>query len=322
MKSLEIEAWALRIIDAVKNNAPHEDSRAECKMSWIPPKKAARRLAAHANAAGGEPILWLVGLERNQGIVGASQSELSNWWSSVQSEFNEVSPTLTDLLIPVGAKTVVALLIDTDRAPFVVKAQDGYLEVPWREGTKTNSARRSDLVRLLAPTIKLPHFEVMGGSVELHQQKDEPRYFWKVRLDGYILPRDERRVVFPFHYAHMTLKGVGPRPIGFVQPTFHLPVLIVRGAESPSVTLRLTNSEMIVDGAGSFTMASEGHFLDPPTLEGEAELTAYLRPAASSVVAVMKADLTKYDKVGTLMAWAAGPRFSDMTFPWPNKFDI
>jgi hypothetical protein len=63
MKPIEIEAWALKIVDAVKRNAPHEDSRVECKAEWIAPSAAARRIAAHGNAAGGEPILWLIGLD-------------------------------------------------------------------------------------------------------------------------------------------------------------------------------------------------------------------------------------------------------------------
>jgi hypothetical protein len=52
MTRTEIEAWALRVIDSVKAGAPNEDSRVELKREWIEPKKAARRLAAHANAAG------------------------------------------------------------------------------------------------------------------------------------------------------------------------------------------------------------------------------------------------------------------------------
>ena len=177
MRPIEIEAWTLKIVDAVKRNASHEDSRVECKAEWIAPSAAARRIAAHANAAGGEPILWLIGLDRQRGIVGAANNELSNWWSSVQSEFNELAPRMSsDLLIAADDKTIVALLFETDRAPFVVKAQDGYLVVPWREGTRTNSARRSALVHLLAPVVRLPQFDVMGGRVALHERAEGLRY--------------------------------------------------------------------------------------------------------------------------------------------------
>lgn len=62
MRQSDIEYWALSIIDRVKSKQPIEDSRVELKASWPDPKKAARRLAGHANAARGEPILWLVGI--------------------------------------------------------------------------------------------------------------------------------------------------------------------------------------------------------------------------------------------------------------------
>ena len=98
MKPIEIEAWALKVVDAIKRGGPHEDSRVECKAEWIPAPAAARRIAAHANAAGGELILWLIGLDRKRGVVGAANNELSNWWSSVQSEFNEIAPSMADVL--------------------------------------------------------------------------------------------------------------------------------------------------------------------------------------------------------------------------------
>src|SRR4051812_17241587 len=136
MNATEIEAWALRIVDAIQSKAPHEDSRVECKSEWIDPVKAARRIAAHANAGAGEPILWLIGLDRERGVVGAEDHELTAWLSKVQSEFDEIAPSLQDVLVPVYEKHILALLFETDRAPFVVKNK-GLLEVPWREGTGT-----------------------------------------------------------------------------------------------------------------------------------------------------------------------------------------
>ena len=73
------------------------------------------------------------------------------------------------LNIPVDNKTVVALLFETDRAPFVIKNQaygspgggSVELEVPWRENTAIRSARRSDLIRLLAPLELLPEIEIL-----------------------------------------------------------------------------------------------------------------------------------------------------------------
>src|SRR5262249_30446333 len=69
--------------------------------------------------------------------------------------------------VPIGDKAVVGMLFDSSRAPYVVKARvAAETEVPWREGTRTRSARRQDLIRLLAPTIRLPRVEPIRG--ELH----------------------------------------------------------------------------------------------------------------------------------------------------------
>lgn len=66
MNSRQIESWALRVIDCVKNGQPNEDFLVELKTEWIDTKKAARIIAGHANAARGENILWLIGVnEKN-----------------------------------------------------------------------------------------------------------------------------------------------------------------------------------------------------------------------------------------------------------------
>ena len=65
MNSTQIESWALRIIDIVKKGQPNEDFLVELKRDWIDKDKAARRIAGHANAARGENILWLIGVDDN-----------------------------------------------------------------------------------------------------------------------------------------------------------------------------------------------------------------------------------------------------------------
>lgn len=78
----------------------------------------------HANAAKGDSILWLIGIDqKGQRVVGANNIELSNWYSSFKSKFDDsIAPVLiTNLNIPVEGKTVVALLFETDRAPLSLK---------------------------------------------------------------------------------------------------------------------------------------------------------------------------------------------------------
>src|SRR5262249_13355413 len=142
MKPIEIEAWALRVLEMVESRQRVEDSAVELKADWLEPAKAARRLAGHANAARGERILWLVGVDEDQGIVGARNEELSKWFPSVSSHFDAVTPALRDLQVHYKNKVITALSFDTARAPYLVKnpnfgklaGECAQWEVPWREG--------------------------------------------------------------------------------------------------------------------------------------------------------------------------------------------
>jgi len=88
MRAHEIENWVLRIIEQVESGQPNEDYRVELKAKWLDAKKAARRIAGHANAAHGEPILWLIGVDEEEGVVGANNEELANWSAQVRAEFD------------------------------------------------------------------------------------------------------------------------------------------------------------------------------------------------------------------------------------------
>ncbi|HKB68673.1 MAG TPA: hypothetical protein VKC61_22620 [Pyrinomonadaceae bacterium] len=153
MKIPEIKSWALDIVGRIKSREPTEDSRVECKASWLDVKNVSRQLAGHANAASGEPVLWLIGVDEKGGVVaGASHNELANWYPQLVKEFDGVAPCLVaDLNIAVEDKTIVALLFETTNAPFVVKVPNSdRLEIPWREGTRTRSAKRAEVLRILS----------------------------------------------------------------------------------------------------------------------------------------------------------------------------
>ena len=313
MTRTEIEAWALRMIDSVKGGVPNEDSHVELKREWIEPKKAARRLAAHANAAGGEPILWLIGVDQENGVVGASHVELSNWWSRVQAEFNELTPELKDLVVTANGQTMVALLFSTDRAPFVVNATGGLLEVPWREGTRTNSAKRSDLVRLLAPTIRLPTFEILIGSFDVRKEEmgAAEHLLARVNMQIYVVPADDRRVVFPLHHTKLVLElRRERRPMAFTQVDFRLPVpdaVAQRSFGNPSLTVHVSTSELIVDGPGSFLMCSEGVLTDLEDYQEEGFITAHLKAAGSPAVVVLKAKMRQMNRAASVATWFIRP---------------
>ena len=205
MRPSDIEYWALDVIRRVEAGHPNEDARVELKSTWLTDHwKAARLIAGHANAAGGEHVLWLVGVDQKKGVLGAQHEELANWYPQVKAHFNELPPTMTDINIPYQGKTVVALLFDADRAPFVVNNLDrGTItrEVPWREGTSLRSATRTDLLRLLVPHQSLPDFDVLY-AIFLALREPDARIRWKLELGLYARLRTPARVVIPIHTTY------------------------------------------------------------------------------------------------------------------------
>jgi hypothetical protein len=212
MKNSELEAKILDIIDRVKRNQPIEDSTVELKSEWPEPKKAARQLAGHANAARGEPITWVIGVdEKACKVVGASQSDSATWLQQVASEFDAgfVPELVIDIAIPCDSTTVVGLHFETDRAPFLVKnpkfgQPDGgpvQYEVPWRVGTGLKTARRGDLLRLLTPIARLPEVEVLAANLNCGPSKDG-NLAWDFKADLFLLPKTSTRLTIPHHRTH------------------------------------------------------------------------------------------------------------------------
>jgi hypothetical protein len=217
MKPLQIESWALRVIEQLEKRHNVEDTLVELKAEWPrDPNKAARRLGGHANAARGEPVLWLIGVDEKAGkVVGAPPSEFANWYPSVEKEFDGIAPRCIPLNIPHKEGTVVALLVETDRAPYVVRnavhGQSGggavAFEVPWRNGARTDSAKRADLIRLLAPVTKLPEAELLAAGLGAQEETTPVGDCLSWRLDVYlfITPRGNTPVTIAAHRCESSI---------------------------------------------------------------------------------------------------------------------
>jgi hypothetical protein len=266
MKAHQVESWVLGIIDRVKAGQPVEDSRVELKSEWIAPEKAARRIAGHANAARGARILWIIGLDEDRGVTGAKREELANWYPRVESHFDGLAPGMISYSVPTGDDTVVALLFETERVPFVVSnpcfgRQGGGAvarEVPWREGTRVRSAKREDLLRLLSPLQVLPDIEVLDGllAAEWRGPDDDVCLSWSLALTLYVVPRGDQRIVIPFHKCESkfavsedvgwtTLEGLRLYP----PQVAHGPT--IRGVTPKlSETIRGTPDEVLIHGPG------------------------------------------------------------------------
>jgi hypothetical protein len=321
MRISEIEALALQVVDRVGRQAPLEDARIELKAQWPDAPKAARQLAAHANGARGETILWLIGIDETHGVVGASQNDLSTWYPAVQACFDGLAPSVTDVVVPSGGREIVALMFDTSRAPFVVKNPyfgkakgEVELEVPWREGTSTRSARREDLIRILLPATRLPSLELLGCTASERQRVigGSTTVEIELQLDLYVSPPSSDRIVFPIHRARGEVTAAGsPAP----SPLF---VYWIRPPESPmaavtigpivarpdSVTIVATSHEAIVDGPGRVEVLGTAE-LSVQRIEavGELLVRAALRPVNADSACEVQAILRRIEDKQGRMQW-------------------
>lgn len=212
MQNHELESWILSVADRVKKSQPIEDVRVEAKAEWpddLP--RAARQIAALANANSSESILWIVGLDDdNHKVTGADAKEFTDWIAGIRKQFDDsFAPEVRNLNVPLDGATLVGLYFETDRAPYVVKnpkfGQPGVkveLEVPWRDGTRTRSAKRSDLIRILSPRAKLPVIHVLHSTIEYRVRANPPDWFAITSL--FVIPQDSP-VTIARHLMNCTL---------------------------------------------------------------------------------------------------------------------
>jgi hypothetical protein len=221
--SAQLEARVLELIEAVESGNRIEDDIVECKREW-PGIDKSRQLAASANSARGSQLLWLIGLdEDSQQVVSVGDTDPAQWWSQISARFNQgVAPELVHhLRIVAGAgKVVIALLFDTDRAPYVVNASSGgspERDVPVREGTRTRSAHRDELIRILVPAVVAPNTILLHADISANWHSALPPeqgragreegisiggtasvYLEHIRGDVIVLPNHEMSAILTF----------------------------------------------------------------------------------------------------------------------------
>lgn len=268
MRPFEIESWVLRVVDQVTRNSHSEDSLVELKSAWPKPPAAARQIAAHANAARGAEILWIIGLDEDLGVSGADPNELADWFSSVRSQFNQVCPSLQDLNIRIGDYTVVALLFQTDRAPYLVRnavfgtpgGGSVEWELPWREGRKTRTANREDIFHLVGPLVRLPELEWLKCSLSVRVETTNTGVMnqcWYLNGSMYVVPSGAESLVIPFHRCSVSVTLANGISIN-QWPGFHLSPprkfnLFQRegmSSSTDSMTIESSSSEVIISGPG------------------------------------------------------------------------
>jgi len=304
MRPIEIETWALGIVGRLIGGQPNEDALVELKASWPDPRKAARQLAGHANSARGNRILWLIGVGQKSGVQGANHEELSSWYPTLSAEFDGIAPTLQDINVPFEGKTIVGLVFETDRAPYVVKnpafgLEPGTpvsLEVPWREGTATRTATRKDLLRILAPLAQLPVFELLEAQLFFRRYD---HHQWYLHMDLYAIPQTPASVVIPFHKCHVSI-----HPLGFATPVSISPIRLTPpyrmmpggspfASEPDFINVAHTQHDLFLQGPGRVNLSAETWTEAVPRIAEchSVTVTASLSPVLSSTPALISAEL-------------------------------
>ncbi|MFC0532329.1 hypothetical protein [Phytohabitans kaempferiae] len=129
----------------------------------------------------------------------------------MSAEFDGESPQMKDVVVDFGGVSVVALALDAERAPFVVKNQvygqphGGAVsfEVPWREGTSVRSASRANLLRLLVPQGTLPTIDMIESSGWL-RRRAEGNVSMGFTVTCYAVVPMGASVILPNHQAEAT----------------------------------------------------------------------------------------------------------------------
>lgn len=215
---LRLEGFVHNLIDRLLKSLKVEDAIVEIKRDW--PRdypRAARRLGGHCNAAKGQSILWIIGVDENGRVTPAQgpEPEPHQWLAQIKKWFDGLAPDLIcDRKIPRDEGHVTALMFDTRRAPYVVRNPERDhrkgevdLEVPWREATEVRSARRQDLVRMFQPFVALPSWELIEGALAFGaHMSDQFQAGWHGTLTLYAVPRSGGNVVIPFHKLHAAVR--------------------------------------------------------------------------------------------------------------------
>ena len=211
-------------------------------------------MAAHANAARGRDTLWLVGAGADGTVAKGtkiSAGSLADWLAGLTPFFDGLAPRVTAFNVPVPGGQVVALHIETTRAPFVVRNGKS-CEVPWLDpGPDTiRTAGRLELIRLLSPLEDLPQFEVLEAELTFYKNPhtglaSKAAYRWTLDGSLYVVPRSEGRIVVPLHCC----RGSVFMPDGtFSSEASDLSLT----ADKNSPAIRITESAALIEGLGRF----------------------------------------------------------------------
>lgn len=219
----EIELWALEILERVAHGDFHEDSLVELKRELPDPYKTARRIAGHCNAARGETVLWIIGVDENAGVTGRHPVDLANTLPSIWQHFESEPPESCEVSIGFSDTACTALAFSALRVPYMVKnpsfgREAGHViesEIPWRDGTRIRTARRDEVLRLLIDYSHSPQVEFLSGNAFAIPQENNSHKVAeglvpiRIHIKFYVMPRNSDSIVIPHHRIRGYLTDIG-----------------------------------------------------------------------------------------------------------------
>ena len=261
MSLAHFEFRALKAIEAARNGSNPEDDGVELKLEMpTDHQRVARRIAAMANAARGEPFLWLIGVDERTGEIARPTFDLNSWWAKVSSFFAGDPPAMRSSHLD----DALMLVFESEAPPYVVRTRQEKnekglpeLEVPWREGSGTRSATRSDLLRLLVPILRTPEIEVMSGELKIGTANTATRWLASLEVRLIVIPRSSEMVTLLAHRATLAIESPDGTSLVDGAPTIHFNHVNGSLAEASS------SSQVYCKGPGPVSIGS-GAVANPP----------------------------------------------------------
>ncbi|MFC4128964.1 hypothetical protein [Nocardia rhizosphaerae] len=299
MNKNRLEIWVNRIVDRVLDGGTREDDLVEIKGDWPGPEQAGQ-LAGMANSAGGQPILWIIGLsERRHELVAFEKDrDLNTWWPAMEKQFaHGVAPQIETLYVDIERGdqhigSVCALLFETDRAPYMINLKDedkdkntGWAKaaVPWRSATGTRTATRAELLSLLQAKAVVPSMAVVWSDVSLYDPAKAEAPLDKTRLSFMAIvlidSQPGQHTFFPTHRQRITLCSSRGHEVDCSAATYvtSAPMRPPSDPNNPFETRFPRPKEFNQYGA---TDSPSGLVMMAPDVV-RMELSAYLEPAVS-----------------------------------------
>jgi hypothetical protein len=228
-----IVGTTLERIEQLKNIVQPEDTLLELKGPWSTDyNKAARQLAGRLNAAKGDYVLWLFGVDEKEGMVTLDNVDVTPWYQNIKKEFDGQAPNFRHYNIQCKAGLIVALLFVGGESLYQVKTahfgkekgERCQFEVPWHEAGTTRTATRNEILGMLLPKVKKPSLEIIHARLEYKPNK--ALACWG---QFYVVPQNGDELFFPFHKVAAVVISGGSKSL-----VLHAGELISDGAAKHS----------------------------------------------------------------------------------------